>query len=103
MIPEEGGRPTSGPLRVCARYFNPMDAQVFAARLVSEGIRAVVMDSDMIYAAGTLFGAARLGEVRVMVLESQLEIALRIRERLDAGEFAIGEDFDVGSRDPESD
>jgi hypothetical protein len=40
------------------------------------------------------------GGVRVMVPASQLEAALQIRARYDAGEFAITEDFDVGTREP---
>jgi len=36
-----------------------------------------------------------LGGVRVMVPESQLEAAMRIRVAFDAGEYAIDEDFDV--------
>ncbi len=93
----------SGPLRVCARLLNPMDAQVLAACLQNEGIHAVVMDSDMIYAAGTLFGAARIGDVRVMVPAPQLDAALRLRERFDAGELAIDENFDVGAKEPGTD
>jgi hypothetical protein len=45
-----------------------------------------------------LFGSLMLGGVRVMVPESQLEDALRIRAAFDAGELAIDEDFDVGRK-----
>jgi len=84
-----------GPLCLCARYLNPIDAQVLAARLQQEGLAAQVMDADTVYANGALFGSLSLGGVRVMVPESQLEDAKRIRERFDAGEYAIDEDFDV--------
>lgn len=84
-----------GPLCLCARYLNPMDAQVLVARLQSEGLAAQVLDSDTVYANGALFGSLALGGVRVMVPESQLEDAKRIREAFDAGEYAIDEDFDV--------
>jgi len=40
--------------------------------------------------------------VCVMVPAPQLDAALRLRERYDAGEFAIDEDFDVGPPDPET-
>ncbi len=86
-----------GPLQICARYFNPIDAQVLAACLQNAGLAAQVMDSDTIFAGGVLFGSLPRGGVRVMVPQSQLEEALRIRAAFDAGEFAIDENFDVGA------
>jgi len=83
-----------GPLTVCARYVMPMDAQILAARLQAEGLAARVMDSDTIYSAGALFGSLPRGGVRVMVPESQLDQAKLIREKFDAGEYAIDETFD---------
>jgi hypothetical protein len=88
--------PGHGPLKICARYVNPMNAQVLAACLQNAGLAARVMDSDTIYANGVLFGSLMLGGVRVMVPGSQLEDALKIRAAFDAGELAIDEDFDVG-------
>jgi hypothetical protein len=85
-----------GPLKLCARYLNPMDAQVLVARLQSEGLAARVLDADTVYANGALFGSLALGGVRVMVPESQLEDAVRIRAAYDAGEYAIDENYDVG-------
>jgi hypothetical protein len=85
--------PGHGPLEVCARYFNPMDAQVLAACLQNAGLAAHVMDADTIFASGALLGSLPRGGVRVVVPESQLEDALRIRARYDAGEFAIDENF----------
>ena len=85
-----------GPLTVCARYLNPLNAQVLAACLQNAGLAAQVMDSDTIFASGAYFGSLPRGGVRVMVPESQLEDALRIRAAYDAGELAIDEDFDVG-------
>ena len=87
--------PGHGPLQVCARYLNPMDAQVLAACLQNEGLSAQVMDADTIFSSGALLGSLPRGGVRVMVPESQLADALRIRARYDAGEFAIDEDFVV--------
>jgi Putative prokaryotic signal transducing protein len=85
-----------GPLQVCARYLDPLNAQVLAACLQNAGLAARVMDSDTIFASGAYFGSLPRGGVRVMVPESQLEDALRIRAAFDAGELAIDEDFDVG-------
>ena len=87
--------PGHGPLRLCARYINPIDAQVLVARLQVEGLAARTMDVDTVLANGVLFGSLALGGVRVMVPESQLEDAKRIREAFDAGDYAIDEDFDV--------
>ena len=84
-----------GPLRICARYLNPMDAQVLVARLQAEGLAARIADADTVYANGALFGSLALGGVRVMVPESQLDDAKRIRTAYDAGEYAIDDDFDV--------
>jgi hypothetical protein len=103
MIDDDvAGEPAFGPLRVCARYLNPMDAQVLAACLQNAGIAAVVMDADTIYATGAMFSALPRGGVRVMVPAPQLDAALRLRERYDAGEFAIDENFDVGPPDPDT-
>ena len=90
---EERVVPAEGPLKLCARYLNPMNAQVLAACLESEGLTAVVMDVDTIYGVGALFGSLPRGGARVMVPESQLEAALRIRAAFDAGEMAIDENF----------
>jgi len=73
-----------------------MNAQVLAACLQNAGLAARVMDSDTIQANGVLFGSLTLGGVRVMVPESQLDAALKIRAAFDAGELAIDEDYDVG-------
>lgn len=86
-----------GPLRICARYLNPLDAQVLAACLQNAGLAAQVMDADTIFASGVLFGSLPRGGVRVMVPQSQLEEALRMRAAFDAGDLAIDENFDVGT------
>jgi hypothetical protein len=84
-----------GPLRILTRYLLPIDAQILAARLQAEGVAAQVMDSDTIYASGALWGSLARGGVRVMVPESQIADAERIRVAFDAGEYAIDEDYDV--------
>lgn len=89
-----------GPLRICERFLLPLEAQIFAARLQEEGLAPRVMDADTIYAIGAYHASLGYGGVRVMVPESQLEQALRIRDALKAGEFAIDEDFDVGGGEP---
>jgi hypothetical protein len=92
--------PGQGPLCVAARFAMPMEAEVFAARLLQEGIAARVMDGDNINAYGALasggFAGGLVGGVRVMVPQSQLSDAQRVREKLDAGDYAIDESFDPG-------
>jgi hypothetical protein len=99
LVREELPAPEPGtdPLKVCARFLLPLDAEVFAARLVQEGIAAQVADADAVYGHGALLFSMDSSGVRVMVPASQLERALRVREALDAGEFAIDENFDVGA------
>lgn len=87
--------PGHGPLRILTRYLLPIDAQILAARLQAEGVAAQVMDSDTIYSSGALWGSLARGGVRVLVPESQIADAERIRVAFDAGEYAIDEDYDV--------
>jgi len=85
-----------GPLQVCARFLSPLDAQVLASCLQNAGINAQVMDGETIFVSGAVFGASADSGVRVMVPESQLVDAMRVRAAYDAGELAIDENYDVG-------
>lgn len=85
--------PPRGPLRICARFVLPPDAEIFAARLKAEGIVAHVMDANTLYSDG-FAGGVGMGGIRVMVPESQMAEAQRILAALDAGEYAIDENFD---------
>lgn len=85
---------TGGPLRICTRFLLPLDAEIFAARLHAEGIAAVVMDSNTIYANGAFHTSLGMGGVRVMVPEPQMADAQRILAAFNAGEYAIDDDFD---------
>jgi hypothetical protein len=82
-------------LTVCARFVMPLEAQIFASRLVAEGVEAHVMDSNTTYADGFVSGVGR-GGVRVMVPAAQLAQARQVLAAFQAGEYAIDEDFDVG-------
>jgi hypothetical protein len=81
---------TLGPLDVCSRFLTPLDAEIFAARLAAEGIEAMVLDADSVYGNGSL----GTGGVRVMVREAQMDAAKRVLAALNAGEYAIDENFD---------
>jgi DNA-binding transcriptional MocR family regulator len=96
----EGGvevTPGHGPLKICTRFLLPVDAHLFAARLIEEGIAARVMGADTIYAVGAFMGSLARGGVRVMVPESQFDDAQRVLAAFDAGEYAIDENFDPNS------
>lgn len=80
-------------LTTCARFLTPVDAEIFAARLIGEGLSAHVMDQNSAYTEG-FAGGFSAGGIRVMVPRSQLEHAQRIYAAYVAGEFAIDESFD---------
>lgn len=88
------GAEAHGPLRICARFVDPLDAQMLATRLRLEGLDARVADENTVYANGPL--ALGGGGVRVMVPESQFDEAERIKAAIDSGEFSIDDDYDVG-------
>ncbi len=83
----------TGPLETCARFVNPLEAQIFAARLAAEGVTARVMDSNSTYADGFVAGVGA-GGIRVMVPRSQMDAAKRVLAAFNAGEYAIDESFD---------
>lgn len=82
------------PLVICTRFLLPMDAEIFAARLQAEGIEAVVMDSNTVYANGAFHTSLGMGGVRVMVPQSQMAESQRVLAAFNAGEYAIDENFD---------
>ena len=86
--------PGHGSLLVVARYFAATDAYLLKACLESNGIPAVVADAHLVQA--NQFLTTAVGGVRVMVPESHIERATRIRKAFDAGEYQLDDDFDVG-------
>ena len=92
----QGPGTSLGPLRICTRFLLPLEAHIFAALLMTEGVQATVMDADTVYANGAFHTSLGLGGVRVMVPELQMADAQRILEAYHAGEYAIDENFDPG-------
>ena len=86
--------PGRGSLRVVARFFAATDAYLLKACLESNDVPAVVADAHLVQA--NQFLTTAVGGVRVMVPESHFERAMRIRKALDAGEYQLDDDFDVG-------
>lgn len=83
--------PPEGALRRVGIFLNPIAAEALKVRLQAEGL-----SPQMHYANGGVFGSVGLAGVRVMVPESELADAERIRAAMEAGEYAIDENFDVG-------
>lgn len=84
--------PPEGALRRVGLFLDPIAAEALKVRLQAEGL-----SPQMHYANGGVLGNVGLAGVRVMVPESELADAERIRAAMEAGEYAIDENFDVGS------
>ena len=84
-------------LFVVARYMIPTDAHLASGCLVASGVPAVVADAN--HAQADMLVIAALGGVRVLVPEQYLQQAQDVLDAFQRGEFALGEDADVG--DPE--
>jgi hypothetical protein len=84
-------RPAPGALKVVGVYLHPVAAEALSVRLVAEGLDPVTQDAN-----GGVFGPSGFAGIRVYVPESQLADAERIRAAMDAGDFAIDENFDPG-------
>ena len=80
-----------------ARYLVPMEARLAQGCLEASGVPAVLADEQLLQANQLL--APALGGVRILVPQAFLEQAEAVLEALRRGEFALGEDADVGSLD----
>jgi hypothetical protein len=72
-----------------ARYLIPMEASLVQGCLVAAGIPAVLADAHMLLAPA-------LGGVRILVPQEHLQDAQHVLDAFQRGEFALGEDADVG-------
>jgi hypothetical protein len=81
--------PAPGELSVCGVFLHPIAAEALKVRLMAEGLSAVTH-----YANGGVFGNVGDAGVRVLVPQSQLADAERIRAAMEAGDYAIDENFD---------
>ena len=82
-------------LFIAARYLDPMEAHTARGCLVAAGIPAVVADDNQIQ-ANQLMSTA-LGGVRVLVPEEYLQQSTDVLAALARGDFALGDDADVGA------
>lgn len=79
-----------------AQYLVPIDAHLACGCLVAAGIPAVVADAN--HAQADQLIAPAMGGVRVLVPESYLQQAGDVLEALARGDFALGDDADVGEQ-----
>ena len=81
-------------LYVVARYMIPVDATLAQGCLEASGIPAVLADNHLMQT--DLLLAPALGGVRILVPEEYLVQAEAVLAAFERGEFALGEDADVG-------
>jgi len=81
-------------LFIVARYLVPLDAALMQGCLEASGIPAVLADAHLMQA--DLLLAPALGGVRILVPASFVQQAQAVMEAFKRGEFALGEDSDVG-------
>jgi hypothetical protein len=78
-----------------ARYLVPMQATLVQGCLVASGIPAVLADAHLMQT--DLLLAPALGGVRILAPRDYLDRAQAVLAAFERGEFALGEDADVGS------
>ena len=79
-------------LTEAARFMAPIDAHLLEARLQAEGIPAWATNTNTAQALTHL--ALALGGVQVMVPSHLLDDARDVMRRLEAGEFALHDDYE---------
>ncbi|MFK3740146.1 putative signal transducing protein [Massilia sp. TN1-12] len=77
-----------------ARYLIPMEASLVQGCLVASGIPAVLADAHLMQT--DLLLAPALGGVRILAPRDYLDQAQAVLAAFERGEFALGEDADVG-------
>jgi Putative prokaryotic signal transducing protein len=83
-----------GDLVMVARMYNPLEAEMLRGRLESEGIPAMVADTQT--AQVNPFYKLAIGGVRVMVPEAYLAQAREIVRADARGDYALDDSADVG-------
>lgn len=77
-----------------ARYLVPMEARLVVGCLVASGIPAVLADDQLVQT--DLLLAPALGGVRILAPVDRVAEAHAVLAAFARGEFALGEDADVG-------
>jgi hypothetical protein len=95
--PPPGAEPEpvlEGDLVMVARMYNPLEAEMLRGRLESEGIPAMIADTQT--AQVNPFYKLAIGGVRVMVPEAYLAQAREIVRADARGDYALDDSTDVG-------
>jgi hypothetical protein len=82
-------------LFMVAQYLDPMEAHTACGCLVAAGVPAVVADNNHVQANQLM--APAMGGVRVLVPEAYLAQSQEVLAALARGDFALGDDADVGA------
>jgi hypothetical protein len=77
-----------------ARYLVPLEARLVQGCLAASGLPAVLADDQLVQT--DLLLAPALGGVRILVPEDRLQEAQAVLDAFARGEFALGDDADVG-------
>ena len=77
-----------------ARYLVPLEATLVQGCLVAAGVPAVLADAHLVQTDFLL--APALGGVRILVPQDHLAAGQAALAAFERGEFALGEDADVG-------
>jgi hypothetical protein len=78
-----------------ARYLIPLEANLVQGCLAASGVPAVLADAHLVQTDMLL--APALGGVRILVPHDHLQQAQAVLEAFARGEFALGDDADVGA------
>lgn len=85
---------SQGDFVILERDLTPTEAHLLCACLRSAGVQADAGDTHIVQAHGLL--AIAVGGAKVRVPGSQLEEAREVLAAFKRGDFALGDDFDVG-------
>jgi hypothetical protein len=78
-----------------ARYLIPLEANLVQGCLAASGVPAVLADAHLVQTHMLL--APALGGVRILVPHDHLQQAQAVLDAFARGEFALGDDADVGA------
>lgn len=93
----EAGALPGRDLFIVAKCLVPTDAYLVQGCLAASGIPAVVADANHVQA--DLLIAPALGGVRILVPECHLAEARQVLDAFERGDFALGDDADVGQQE----
>ncbi len=90
IVTVPAGLEESGGVVCLTRVASPVQAELLCGLLTSEGVNAMAADSNLVRVNPMLTQA--LGGIRIMVRESELELAREIEAAFRRGDFALSAD-----------